>query len=405
MLGGDAVIAAAPPARGVIAPLYLAGFTTAFGAHGIAAALGAETHRIGLSILTLGILLALYDLAEVILKPVFGSLSDRIGIKPIIAGGLIVFTAASFCGIFAGTPILLGVARLGQGAAASAFSPTSSAAVARLAGPAAAGRYFGRYGSWKGLGYALGPLIGAALVGLDGFRALFIALTVLGAVTAVWVVLAVPRLPVLPRPRYTLIDLVKQTVDRSFLVPTLVLAASTGALGVAVGFLPLLGTTLHLGVFGSMAAVTVLAVASSLTQPFIGRLRDNGRITTRMGATTGLLLIAGGIGALAIIPTPVTLYLAALTVGTGIGMATPLAFAHLAATTPTERMGRTMGNAELGREVGDAGGPLLVGAIASTFTLGAGLGALAVLTAGIAGLGGVVLRTTLRPGAEPTVNA
>ena len=390
MPGDDAVTTL--PARGAVAPLYLAGFTTAFGAHGIAAALGAETENIGLSILSFGILLALYDLAEVVLKPVFGSLSDRIGVKPVIIGGLFFFAAASFCGVFASTPVLLGVARLGQGAAASAFSPASSAAVARLAGPGAAGRYFGKYGSWKGLGYALGPLIGAALVGLDGFRALFIALTVLAAGTACWALLAVPRLPVLPRPRYTLIDLMTQTIDRSFLVPTLVLAASTGALGVAVGFLPLLGTALHLGLFGSTAAVTVLAIVSTVTQPVVGRLRDNRLISTRAGTTAGLLLTAGGIGTLAIIPAPATLYLAALAIGAGIGIATPLAFAHLAATTPPERMGRTMGNAELGREIGDAGGPLLVGAIAGATTIGAGLGVLAALTCGVATIGGTALR-------------
>jgi MFS family permease len=374
--------------------LYLAGFTTAFGAHGIAAALGAETDNIGLNILTFGILLALYDVAEVILKPVFGSLSDRIGVKPVIVGGLIAFAVASFCGIFAGTPVLLGVVRLGQGAAAAAFSPASSAAVARMAGSQAVGRYFGKYGSWKGLGYALGPLIGAALISLDGFPGLFIALTLLATAAAVWVIIAVPKLPVLSRPRYTLIDLIKQTVDRSFVIPTLVLAASTGALGVAVGFLPLLGTALHLGLLGSMTAVTVLAISSAVTQPVVGRLRDGGGISTRTGTTAGLLTIATGIAALALIPTPVTLYLAALFIGVGIGAATPLAFAHLAATTPPERMGRTMGNAELGRELGDAGGPLLVGAVASAATLATGLGVLAVLTAAAAGLAMVTLPAT-----------
>ena len=103
-------------------------------------------------------------------------------------------------------------------------------------------------------------------------------------------------------------------------------------------------------------------------------------------------------GALAVIPTPATLYLAGLTIGTGIGVATPLAFAYLAATTPAERMGRTMDNAELGREVGDAGGPLLVGAVTSTITLGAGLGVLAILTVGVADLGGITLRTTASHG-------
>lgn len=381
-----------PPPR-TLAPLYAAGFTTAFGAHGIAAGLGAETGDIGLHILTLGILLALYDIAEVFLKPVFGSLSDRIGVKPVIVGGLAVFAIASFFGVFAASPVLLGVARLGQGAAASAFSPASSSAVARLAGPEAAGRYFGKYGSWKGLGYALGPLLGAGLIWLGGFPALFIALTTLAAATAVWVLVAVPHLPVLPRPRYTLLDLVRQTTHRSFVIPTLALAGATGALGVAVGFLPLLGTRLHLSIFASMAAVTVLALASSLIQPFIGQLRDKGNITTRSGIATGLALIAVGIALLAILPAPVTLYLAALLVGVGIGITTPLGFAQLASSTPAERMGRTMGNAELGRELGDAGGPLLVGAIAAAVSLNAGLGTLALLIAGAAVLCAAVLHT------------
>nr|BFE41115.1 hypothetical protein GCM10017544_20710 [Microbacterium imperiale] len=51
----------------------------------------------------------------------------------------------------------------GQGAATAAFSPASSATVARLAGAGRTGRYFGRYGSWKSLGYTLGPLLAGRL--------------------------------------------------------------------------------------------------------------------------------------------------------------------------------------------------------------------------------------------------
>ena len=178
---------------GNLAPLYAAGFTTAFGAHSIAAGLGAETGNLGLGLLTFGVILALYDVAEVILKPVFGSLSDRIGSKPVVVGGLVAFAVASAFGILATTPVVLGLVRLGQGAAASAFSPASSAAVARLAGPAAAGRYFGKYGSWKGLGYVLGPLLGAGLIGAGGFPALFVALTAVSLATALWTLLAMPQ--------------------------------------------------------------------------------------------------------------------------------------------------------------------------------------------------------------------
>ncbi|WP_243639976.1 hypothetical protein [Streptacidiphilus pinicola] len=69
-------------ARLVSRPLFAAGFTTAFGAHGVAANLGAFTSGRHESLLVLGGLLALYDGAEVLLKPVFGSLADRIGCAP-----------------------------------------------------------------------------------------------------------------------------------------------------------------------------------------------------------------------------------------------------------------------------------------------------------------------------------
>lgn len=363
------------------APLYAAGFVTAFGAHSIAAGLGAQSENIGLTLLNLGILLALYDVSEVFLKPVFGALSDRIGAKPVIVGGLLGFAVLSLIGLWAADPFMLAMARLGQGAAASAFSPASSAMVARLAKGGKAGTYFGRYGSWKSLGYIIGPLLGAGLILAGGFALLFGALSLLAAATAVWVLVAVPHLEPLPRQRYTVLDLARQVGERRFLVPTLVLAASTGALGAAVGFLPALATRHGMDALAGTAAVSLLALGSVLTQPWIGRLRDRGRVTDNKGTTAGLLLIAAGVGALAVAPAPVTIFLAAAAIGTGIGAATPLGFAHLADTTPPERMGRTMGSAELGRELGDAGGPLLVGGIATLTALPWGLGALALLVA------------------------
>ena len=71
----------AVPPRWRMWPLYAAGFTTAFGAHGIAANLGSEIGGLRGSLLYLGLLLALYDGAEVVLKPVFGSIVDRIGAR------------------------------------------------------------------------------------------------------------------------------------------------------------------------------------------------------------------------------------------------------------------------------------------------------------------------------------
>lgn len=369
-----------------LAPLYLAGFTTAFGAHGIAAALGAETEDIGWTLLAFGFTLALYDLAEVLLKPLFGALSDRVGVRPVIVGGLLAFAAFSIVGALSPGMLGLVIARFGQGAAASAFSPASSAAVARLTDDSTRGRYFGRYGSWKSLGYALGPLLGAVLVVWGGIPALFWALAVLGLGAAAWVAFAVPAVPVLPRKRVTLVDLARELLAPGFLVPTLVLAATTGALAVAVGFLPLIGRQEGLGTVGSMAIVTVLAVVSSVVQPLMGAWHDRGRVSVRLGSVGGLLLIAVGVALAAMWTTPLALIATAVLVGAGVGAATPVAFSHLAASTPPERMGRTMGSAELGRELGDAGGPLVAGAMATATVPGVGLGVVAALTAGAGAL-------------------
>ncbi|MBD1544251.1 MFS transporter [Arthrobacter sp. IA7] len=368
-------------ARTPAAPLYAAGFVTAFGAHSIAAGMGAQSGNIGLTLLNLGILLAVYDISEVFLKPVFGALSDRIGAKPVIVGGLIGFAALSLIGLWAADPLLLGLARLGQGAAASAFSPASSAMVARLSAGKNAGTVFGRYGSWKSLGYVIGPLLGAGLIAAGGFALLFVALSALAAATAVWVLLSVPHLPPLPRKRYTVLDLARQVAERGFLVPTLVLAASMAAMGAAIGFLPALAVQHGLDPVAGTAAVSVLAVASLLVQPRIGSMRDLHRIGAAGGMRTGLLLTAAGVALVAAAPGPATIFIAAAVIGAGVGAATPLGFAHLADSTPKDRMGRTMGSAELGRELGDAGGPLLVGAVATAASLPLGLGLLALLVA------------------------
>jgi hypothetical protein len=164
-----------------------------------------------------------------------------------------------------------------------------------------------------------------------------------------------------------------------------VLAAATGSLGAAVGFLPAVAAGGGLGAVASVAAVTVLAVSSSVIQPAVGRARDAGRLRDHPAMTGGLLLITAGLAVAGMTAlaegwwVAAGIYPAALLIGAGIGVATPVAFAHLADTTPPERIGRTMGSAELGRELGDAGGPLVVGAVASAVGSAAGLGALAVL--------------------------
>jgi MFS family permease len=180
------------------------------------------------------------------------------------------------------------------------------------------------------------------------------------------------------------LDLARRLGAPEFWQPTAALAGATAALAVGVGFLPVSGAAAGLGTIATGAAVSVLAAAAAVVQPLAGRARDAGRLGTRTGLGTGLVVTAAGLGCAAL-PGVAGLLVAAVLIGIGTGLVTPLGFAALASSTPPERLGQTMGAAELGREAGDAGGPLLVAGVATAWGLGYGFAALAVLLLALPG--------------------
>jgi MFS family permease len=256
--------------------------------------------------------------------------------------------------------------------------------VASLGGRKRTGRLFGGYGGAKGIGYLLGPIAGGALVLAGGYTLLFTVLAVLAAATAVIVAVAVPDLKPTGRQRSTVAALVGQVRRPEFWRPVLVLAAGTAALSTGVGFLPVLGARHHLGPLATGALVSLLAATAAVVQPWAGRRHDAGRLPTD---ATSLALAAAAAGFLVAVAFPgaAGIAAAALLIGIGVAVATPVGFANLAAGAPPDRLGRTMGAGEVGRELGDAGGPVLVGAL-GPIGLGAGLAALAAALAVCAGL-------------------
>jgi len=382
---------ARPAVRRQVLPVYAAGFVTAFGAHAVAADLGRYALGHHGSLWELGLLLGIYDGAEVVLKPVFGALADRTGAKPVMVGGLVLFAAASAAFVIGGDPHLLAAARLAQGTGAAAFSPAAAATVAALGGRKRSGRLFGGYGGAKGIGYLLGPIAGGALVVAGGYPALFSTLAVIAILTTAAISALVPHARPVPRTSAEAPSLGRQLTSAAFLQPVLLLAAATAALSAGVGFLPVLAGQHHLGPIAAGALVSLLAAAAAVLQPFAGRRIDDGRLPPA-AAAAALAACAGGF-VIAITGGLAGLIAGALLIGAGVATATPAGFARLAASTPAGQLGRTMGAAEAGRELGDAGGPVLVGAF-GLISLTAGLGALAAALLICAGLAAPRNRTS-----------
>ena len=204
--------------------------------------------------------------------------------------------------------------------------------MARLNPTARHGRAFGSYGFYKSIGYTLGPLLGGVLVWFGGLRLLFVVMAVGSLAVAAWSAIAVPTVPPLTRTRQTVVDLARRLSDPGFVRPTAALAGATAALSVGVGFLPVTGAAAGLGAVATGAAVSVLAATGALVQPKAvvpwtrvgsGRVEDSlrGSCLQRVDSRAPRSVVCGGVLA------------AAVLIGAGTGLITPLGFAALAATT------------------------------------------------------------------------
>ena len=111
-----------------------------------------------------------------------GGLSDRIGRKPLIVGGMLV-QAGAIAIIALGSTVmvwLLASALLGLGTAM--VYPTLLAAVADVADPVWRGSAIGVYRLWRDLGFAVGALVAGVTANVLGMPP---AIAVVAALTAV----------------------------------------------------------------------------------------------------------------------------------------------------------------------------------------------------------------------------
>ncbi len=146
-----------------------------------------------------GIIMAAYFAASVITQYPVGRLSDRLGRRPVVLGGLVVFAIGSLGFAGASQPLWAIAFRALQGIGAGSVTVASAAAIGTLVPLEARGGAFGAlYGSQM-LAAAGGPLVGS-VVGQSSMRSLFV-----GAAIAA-VLAAGPVLAVLPAGRSSLPD-------------------------------------------------------------------------------------------------------------------------------------------------------------------------------------------------------
>jgi DHA1 family multidrug resistance protein-like MFS transporter len=168
----------------LIRTLAVTVFLEWFGATSIVPMLPVYIRHLGGTDALAGLVMASFFAAGVLFQYPVGRLSDRIGRKPVLVAGLVVYAAASFAFLAHIVPamaiLLRGLQGLGAGASAVAALAMVSGSVARER----RGRAFASIYGAQISGMAVGPLIGA-IVGVRYMWAMFLASGVVALVACI----------------------------------------------------------------------------------------------------------------------------------------------------------------------------------------------------------------------------
>jgi EmrB/QacA subfamily drug resistance transporter len=337
-----------------------------------------------------------------------GRVADMLGRKLLYMYGFLVFGLGSALCAAAPSLLFLDVFRLVQAVGAVMLQANSLAIIASSLSRGRLGRGIGVQGTAQALGLGCGPLVGGVLIGLGGWRLIFLVNVPIGIAGAVTAWLFVPRsrdlsdqepfdwlgVALLAAALVALLLALSFGNTHGWGSPAIIAAVAT-AIGGTVGFVrrersteyPLVNLDLFrrrrfsvgvsaglcsfLVLFGVLFVtpfelerahnlspgaagllIALLPLAMAVAAPFAGRAE--GRVGARPPTVAGMLIAGAGLALMVATTSTQLLAVALFVVGVGVGLFTPANNASTMSSVPRTRVGIASGVLNLSRGLGTA---------------------------------------------------
>lgn len=334
----------------------------------------------------IGLVVASYTVAAVIIRPFTGYALDRLGRKTIFLASLLLF-GLTFGGYHLAVTILILVSiRFLHGISWGITTTANSTIAVDLIPMTKRGQGIGYFGLSATLGMAFGPVVGSVIYHQWGYNGMFLGGLAISVVS--WFLASVIRYPRHILPSKPVAMKISNLLEPLSLIPSLNLLVIMMSYGGMMSFVALYGH--ETGISNASGFFLIYAMGVGASRLISGKIVDRkgpGKIIKRC-----LIMLITGFVILAMIKGPWGYYSAAVILGIGNGVIWPTFQTMVNNIVPGHRRGA--GNSTLFTflDLGMGLGMISVGLISQYFSIAWGF----IFCAGLSALGLVIfLRFTL----------
>jgi MFS family permease len=328
--------------------------------------------QLRLSPAEVGIAIAMFSVASLIVRPVVGWATDRFGRRPALIGGAAVTVLALVLHVAASSLGLLVIARALFGVGEAFFFVAALAAASDLAPADRRGEAISFFSLSLYLGLAIGPLIGEAVLGVGSYGAVWLVAAGIAAVSMVLAWLLPETAPATrsgERARF---------FHPAGVVPGVLIFLGVFGMAGFLAFVPVyvdevgLSASVPLGVYAGI--VVVLRLIGARLPDRLGAVRLSG---------SALVATAVGLAIMGSVRTAPGLILGTAIMAVGVAFTFPALMALAVSRVGPSERGTVVGTASLFLDLAFGAAPVVIGTIAGT----TGYGPTFLVSAALAALG------------------